>query len=215
MTRNHSTLAILALVCLLPSCAVPPPQVSDYPGDFRGVEAAPASQSRIYLFRPAFSFTERKQDTPTCSIDGSVALMLAHGTFTSLSLPPGRHVLSLVPGDRDAPLWRSDFEFNVDAGRVYFVAVWLDLEIREQRQFKLMPLLLPTARAAWHSFRSQLLAREPRSMPATFVLKSCQKTTRDSPFTEHATSQPGKTPLRARISRVGFRGARSPLPDVR
>jgi Protein of unknown function (DUF2846) len=147
MTRNHSTLAILALVCLLPSCAVPPPpQVSDYPGDFRGVEAAPASQSRIYLFRPAFSFTERKQDTPTCSIDGSVALMLAYGTFTSLSLPPGRHVLSLVPGDRDAPLWRSDFEFNVEAGRVYFVAVWLDLEIREQRQFKLMPLLLPTAR---------------------------------------------------------------------
>ena len=141
MTGNQSALAFLAVVCLLPSCVVPPPpQVPDSQGDFRGVEAAPAGQSRIYLFRPAFSFTERKQDTPTCTIDGSQALALAHGTFTSLPLPPGRHVLSLFPGDRDAPLWRSEFEFNVDTGRVYFVAVWVDLEIREQRQVMLMPL---------------------------------------------------------------------------
>jgi hypothetical protein len=140
MTGNQSALAVLVLAYLLSSCALPPPpQVPDSPGDFRGVEAPAAGQSRIYLFRPAFSFTERKQDTPTCTVDGSQAVALAHGTFTSLSLSPGRHVLSLVPGDRDAPLWRSDFEFNVDVGLVYFVAVWLDLEIREQRQFMLMP----------------------------------------------------------------------------
>jgi hypothetical protein len=68
MTGNRGTLAILAFVCLLASCAVPPPpQVSDYPGDFRGVEAAPTGQSRIYLFRPAFSVTEHRQDTPTAA----------------------------------------------------------------------------------------------------------------------------------------------------
>ena len=134
-------LAVVTLALFLTSCTVPPPpQVPDSAGDFHAVEPAPAGQSRIYFFRPALSFSERKQDRPTVRVDGSEAFVLAHGTFSSLLLPPGRHLLSLMPGDRDASLWRSDFEFDLNADRVYFVAIWLDLEVKERQRFITIPV---------------------------------------------------------------------------
>jgi hypothetical protein len=140
MDLLRADLAIVALLVLLPSCAVPPPpQVPDSPGDFRAVQPPPAGQSRIYFFRPALSFAGRKQDTPTGHVDSAQAFVLAHGTFTSLLISPGRHALSLIPGEHDASLWRSEFQFDVDADRVYFVAVWLDLEVKERRRFMTIP----------------------------------------------------------------------------
>jgi hypothetical protein len=110
---------------------VPRPSVPDSAGDFHGVEVPPVGQARIYLFRPAFSFTALRRETPTCIVDGAQTSELAHGTYTSLSLTPGRHVLSLTPKESESPLWRSESEFNVDADSVYFVAVWVELDVTE------------------------------------------------------------------------------------
>jgi len=136
---------VASAVLLASSCAVPPPpQVPDSPGDFHGVEAPPAGQSRIYFFRPPLSFTARKQDMPSGRVDGAQTFVLPHGSFTSIVIPPGRHVLSLIPGDQDASLWRSEFQFDLDTDRVYFVAIWLDLEVKEERQRSLViPMVLP------------------------------------------------------------------------
>jgi len=90
---------------------------------FQALEPPPDGYARVYLFRPGFSQVS-VGDTPALSINKNEVANLIYESYLSLALAPGTHTISLKPTLVDSSVWNVDYEFSVEAGRTYFVAVW-------------------------------------------------------------------------------------------
>jgi hypothetical protein len=85
-------------------------------------EAAPGT-AVIYFFRPGQDQVDVRS-RPMLAIDDRPVATLDHGTYTSVSLAPGVHKVSLAAGPSDSANWNQSAEFKVDDGVTYYVALW-------------------------------------------------------------------------------------------
>lgn len=86
------------------------------------LEAAPSGMTRLYLLRPGFNDASRRE-SPSLLIDGQAILDIAHKSYSSLVLAPGRHELTLRPGTFDARSWAARISFRVAPNDILFLAV--------------------------------------------------------------------------------------------
>ena len=108
---------MVLVVAVLTSCAAPEKRV---PVTIK--EAAPGTAA-IYFFRPLQDQVDVRS-SPMLAIDDRLVATLDHGAYTSISLAPGVHQVSLAAGPSDSANWNQSAEFKVDGGTTYFVALW-------------------------------------------------------------------------------------------
>lgn len=96
---------------------------------FRALEPPPDGSARVYLFRPGFSQVSRR-DAPALFINNIEVANLSYDSYVPLAFGPGTHAISLKPTLMDSSVWNVDYEFSVEAGRTYFVAVWNTVDAR-------------------------------------------------------------------------------------
>jgi len=119
MVRIRSFFVLIALSALA-GCAAAP--TVDGP-IFRALEPPADGYARVYLFRPGFSQVSRG-DTPTLLIDNIEVGNVLYESYLPFAFGPGTHRLSLKPTLLDSSIWKVDYEFSVQAGRTYYLAVW-------------------------------------------------------------------------------------------
>jgi hypothetical protein len=121
---------VLVAVCLL-SCKTAPIVIEP---DFRGIHEPDSGLARIYLMRPAFHDSSHKL-SPIFKIDNRDDYKLTYGSYAEIQLAAGVHHLAVRPGEGGAIAWTGDYDFTLDPDRVYFVAVWNDIEIKSGTGF--------------------------------------------------------------------------------
>jgi hypothetical protein len=77
----------------------------------------------IYFFRPK-SDVVNFMDKPTLTIEEQPVASLPSSSYTVLTLPPGKHKISLVAGRTDSREWNRTAEFFVQDGKSYYIALW-------------------------------------------------------------------------------------------
>ena len=90
---------------------------------FRTHEPPADGLTRVYLFRPGFSRVS-SGDTPAVIVNGIEIANLLYESYLPLAFKPGTHRLSLKPTLTDSAVWKVDYDFSVDPGRTYYLAVW-------------------------------------------------------------------------------------------
>ena len=113
-------LAIALVVLAVAGCVAPP--VIDGPL-FRAHEPPDAGYARVYLFRPGFSRVS-SGDAPALLINDIEVGNLLYESYLPFAFGPGTHRISLKPTFLDSSVWKADYEFSVESGRTYFLAVW-------------------------------------------------------------------------------------------
>jgi hypothetical protein len=113
--------AVTLLVCAtLASCA----SHDLKPGEqFTGVEAPEPGHARLYVFRPDFDSTF-KRNVPNVLLNGHFVSTLPFKSFTTFLIRTGKQQVTLEPRFREPNVWRGAFEIQSTEGQVYFVAVW-------------------------------------------------------------------------------------------
>ena len=71
-------------------------------------------------------------------IDGKELGPLQFRSYTDVNLKPGSYTVALRPSGLDSRIWQGDWRMTVEAGRVYFLALWNDVE--HYRGTTLVPL---------------------------------------------------------------------------
>lgn len=119
------------LLSTLAGCVTPP---LPFESDFLGVEAPQKGFARVYVLRPAFD-TVSKSESPRAQLDGSEIFRLQYGSYMPFQLQHGTHRLSLRPEATESKLWFADYNFSVEPDRIYFLAIWNDVEYRSSNEF--------------------------------------------------------------------------------
>jgi hypothetical protein len=118
------------------------------------LEAAPSGMTRLYLLRPGFNDASRRE-SPRLLIDGQVVLDIAHKSYSSLVIAPGRHELSLRPGNFDARSWAARISFRVAPNDILFLAVLKEFDpATGTAAASGQPAAVPLTAAAGQSARS-------------------------------------------------------------
>jgi hypothetical protein len=124
MPRNITAAVLCFATLALAACASrPPPPKIPHGVPFSGVEAPPPGSARLYVFRPDFA-ESLNGERPTLLVNGVAQSLLGREQYDSFSLKPGRHVIALSPGPKEASTWSSETSVELEAGAVYFLAAW-------------------------------------------------------------------------------------------
>ena len=118
----------IAGAVVLSACAPPAALPSRPPGEtFQGIEAPPTGSAAIYIFRPGFSRVS-ESDSPMLSIDGKEVGRLSVESYTNVILKPGSYSVHLEPNVFESKVWSASWRFVPEAGHIYFLAIWNDIE---------------------------------------------------------------------------------------
>jgi hypothetical protein len=122
--------AALAVIALLAACANPPrppaqsPPPVTLPG-YEGVRPPDPGQARLYVFRPRSEDQALQHEQPVLRVDDADITLMPGASYAELQLPPGRHILSLVPTEGGSDLWRTSMKLNFQPDSITFVAFWM------------------------------------------------------------------------------------------
>lgn len=109
----------LVLLAALGGCQTPPPP----PPQPVTIATPQDGEALVYLFRPSLDKVAQRE-SPSLLIDGRPIARLGSSSYTLVSLLPGRHELSIDPGEDGSRAWATEASFAASAGEVYFVAIW-------------------------------------------------------------------------------------------
>jgi hypothetical protein len=129
-TLRRSIIFFITATLLL-GCASPSQQGGPI---FSGLESPAPGMARLYIFRPLFD-ESLKREAPLLHIDSSPIVQLAHGSFTHVSLPPGKHLLELKAGTTERAAWNKSIEVTVTASMTYFLAMWMNMDAARSIMF--------------------------------------------------------------------------------
>ena len=152
---------VLIVFCLL-SCKTAPIVIEP---DFRGIHDPDRGQARIYLLRPPFHDGSHKL-SPIFKIDNREDYRLTYGSYAEIQLVAGVHHLAVRPGEGGVSAWTGDYDFTVEPDRVYFVAVWNDIEYKSGTGFMPVfgarPFFVPSHYTVAHELglRIEIISKE-------------------------------------------------------
>lgn len=161
------SVAIALLVLFMSGCASPVPATAPR---FASLEAPEPGMARLYVLRPGFS-KSLQGEAPQLLANGREVALVAHDSYTNLTLLPGKYTLSLKPGITDLALWATTIEFRPEAGKTYFLAIWMEVEATKSLSFvplgggivAPMSFTSPHAAGVRHEFIAQPQALEALS----------------------------------------------------
>lgn len=122
----------LAAVALLAACVTPPPPPSPAPSappvtlpGYEGARPPEVGLARLYVFRPRAEGQALQHEEPMLRVNDADITVMPEARYAELQLPPGRHVLSLVPPEGGSDLWRTSMKLNFQPDSITFVAFWM------------------------------------------------------------------------------------------
>jgi hypothetical protein len=164
-TRTNAALRATLLaqfaVGILMACAASPPDEKD--------SLAPG-HAKVYVLRPAFSEVGR-DERPTLLVNGRAATRLKHGSYTILTLPSGNYRLSVKPQPSESEAWNGQWQLTVAAAQVYYIAVWNDVEYKQETRAWYLGLPMPylVTKGTSKTLRHELIA-ETEALPVIRTL---------------------------------------------
>lgn len=130
------SLLLLAMAISLAACQTPAPEVERPPVPI----AKPAEGTALmYFFRPELDKVARS-DRPTLFLNERKVANLAYASYTFVSLDPGKSRLRMMARPGEAAAWNTELEFEVQAGKTYFVGVW---NTNQPGAARMTPIFLP------------------------------------------------------------------------
>jgi Protein of unknown function (DUF2846) len=117
---HRRSLFVLTALSVLVGCTAAP--IIDGPV-FSALEPPGDGYARVYLFRPGFSRVSRG-DAPVLLINNTEVGNLLYESYLPFAFGPGTHRISLKPTLMDSSAWKIDYDFSVQPGRTYYLAVW-------------------------------------------------------------------------------------------
>jgi hypothetical protein len=83
----------------------------------------PEGYARLVVLRPVF-FETGRADKPWLFVGSSRVQSLAADTYTYVTVAPGAYEIAVTPNDGETNAWKARTIISVEAGQVYFLAVW-------------------------------------------------------------------------------------------
>lgn len=126
-------LVALSAVATCVACTQLPPDEREFSA--RG-------QARLYVLRPTFSEIGRAEN-PVLLVNGRPAATLKYGSYTVFGLTPGTYKLSVQAQPSESDAWNGEWQMSILAAGTYFLAIWNDVEYRQETRAWLFGLPMP------------------------------------------------------------------------
>ena len=164
-------IAAFLTVAALVGCAVPQPS--------RESELPPSGYAKLHVLRPAFSDVSRNE-SPTLYINEREAARLEFESYSVFTLKPGTYKLSVKPRQSESEVWTGEWKLSVQSDQIYFLAIWNDVEYRQEVRAWYLGLPMPylVTVGTNKSLRSELVA-EKDAVPVIQTLRYLRPIAKD------------------------------------